>query len=124
MRGHAVREWPEPVIGALVGAVAGLILHIAVTPGKADLLAQLRRASPRGLGLFVIVGLGNIGGQIFSIAAMRYIPISIAVLISMCTPLLVIPLSRLLLANSEPWTAKLIGGSALALAGIVLVVLR
>lgn len=124
MRGYAVREWPEPVIGALVGATAGLMLHISVTPGKRDLLAQLRRASPRGLGLFVIVGLGNIGGQIFSIGAMRYMPISIAVLLSMCTPLLIFPMSRLLFADSEPWTLKLIGGSALAMAGIVLVVLR
>jgi drug/metabolite transporter (DMT)-like permease len=124
MRGYAVREWPEPVIGALVGATAGLIMHISVTPGKRDLLVQLRRASPRGLGLFVIVGLGNIGGQIFSIGAMRYMPISIAVLLSMCTPLLIFPLSRLMFADSEPWTLKLIGGSALALAGIVLVVLR
>lgn len=124
LRGYAVREWPEPVIGALVGAVAGLILHVAVTQGKSDLLAQLRRASTRGLILFAVVGLGNIGGQIFSIAAMRYIPISIAVLIGMCTPLLVFPLSRLMLADSEPWTFKLLGGSALALAGIVLVVMR
>lgn len=124
MRGYAVREWPEPLIGALVGAVAGLLLHVAVTPGKADLLAQLRRSSARGLGLFAIVGLGNIGGQIFSIGAMRYIPISVAVLLSMCTPLLIFPLSRLLFPNSEPWTFKLIGGSALAMAGIVLVVLR
>ncbi len=124
MRGYAVREWPEPVIGALVGAVAGLVLHVAVTPGKRDLLAQLRQASGRGLILFSIVGLGNIGGQIFSIAAMAHIPISIAVLIGMCTPLLVFPLSRLMLDDSEPWTFKLMGGSALALAGIVLVVLR
>jgi drug/metabolite transporter (DMT)-like permease len=74
--------------------------------------------------LFSIVGLGNIGGQIFSIAAMAYIPISIAVLIGMCTPLLVFPLSRLMLDDSEPWTFKLMGGSALAMAGIVLVVMR
>lgn len=124
MRGYAVREWPEPVIGALVGAVAGLILHVAITPGKGDLLAQLMRASRRGLLMFAVVGLGNIGGQIFSIASMRYIPISIAVLIGMCTPLLVFPLSRLMLADSEPWTFKLLGGSTLALAGIVLVVMR
>jgi drug/metabolite transporter (DMT)-like permease len=40
-RGYAVREWPETVIGSLVGAVGGLVLHVAVTPGKLDLLAQL-----------------------------------------------------------------------------------
>lgn len=124
MRGYAVREWPEPVIGALVGAVAGLLLHLAVTPGKRDLLGQLRRSPARGLWLFAIVGLGNIGGQIFSIGAMRHIPIGIAVLLTMSTPLLVFPLSRLMFANSEPWTFKLIGGSLLAMAGIVLVVLR
>jgi len=78
MRGYAVREWPEPVLGALVGAVAGLALHVAVTPGKRDLLAQLRQSSRRGLWLFALVGLGNIGGQIFSIGAMRHIPIGIA----------------------------------------------
>lgn len=124
MRGYAVREWPEPALGALVGAVAGLLLHVAITPGKGDLLAQLRRSSNRGLWLFALVGLGNIGGQIFSIGAMRYIPISIAVLIGMCSPLVVFPMSRLMFANSEPWTFKLIGGSLLAMAGIVLVVLR
>ena len=124
MRGYAVREWPEPVLGALVGAVAGLALHVAVTPGKRDLLAQLRQSSRRGLWLFALVGLGNIGGQIFSIGAMRHIPIGIAVLLGMCSPLVVFPMSRLMFANSEPWTFKLIGGSALAMAGIVLVVLR
>jgi drug/metabolite transporter (DMT)-like permease len=55
---------------------------------------------------------------------MRYIPMGIAVLLSMSTPLLIFPLSRLMFANSEPWTFKLIGGSVLAMAGIVLVVLR
>ena len=124
MRGYAVREWPEPVIGALVGAVAGLILHLAVTPGKRDLLPQLRRSNRRGFWLFVVVGMGNIGGQVFMIGAMRHIPISVTVLLTMCTPLLVFPLSRWMFANSEPWTFKLIGGSLLAMAGVVLVVLR
>jgi drug/metabolite transporter (DMT)-like permease len=68
--------------------------------------------------------MGNIGGQVFMIGAMRHIPISVAVLLTMCTPLLVFPLSRWLFANSEPWTFKLIGGSLLAMAGVVLVVLR
>ena len=124
MRGYAVREWPEPVIGALVGAVAGLILHLAVTPGKRDLLPQLMRSNRRGFWLFVVVGMGNIGGQVFMIGAMRHIPISVTVLLTMCTPLLVFPLSRWMFANSEPWTFKLIGGSLLAMAGVVLVVLR
>jgi drug/metabolite transporter (DMT)-like permease len=124
MRGYAVREWPEPVLGALVGAVAGLILHLAVTPGKRDLVQQLMRANRRGFWLFVVVGMGNIGGQVFMIGAMRHIEISVAVLLTMCTPLLVFPLSRWMFANSEPWTFKLIGGSLLAMAGVVLVVLR
>ena len=59
-----------------------------------------------------------------TIAAMRYIPVAIAALVTLCSPLLVFPLSYWLLDNSDKVTGKTVLGCALALAGIVMIVLR
>ena len=34
LRGSAVRLWNEPILGALVGAVCGLVLHLSFSSGK------------------------------------------------------------------------------------------
>lgn len=127
LRGSAIRHWNEPVLGGLVGAGCGLLLHLAFNRRnrhQGSLLASVRQADRGGLWLFTLMGVCTICGQILTIAAMRFIPLSSATLITLCTPLLVFPLSRWLLKAQDDFTAPMLAGSAMAMTGIVLVVLR
>jgi drug/metabolite transporter (DMT)-like permease len=124
LRGAAVRSWNEPIVGALVGAVTGLLLYLIFTPNKSQLVARMRAADKRGVWLYALIGVFTIAGQTSTIAAMRYIPLSIATLVTLCTPLLVFPLSQWLLKGGEPITRNTLIGSAMAFAGIVIIVLR
>jgi drug/metabolite transporter (DMT)-like permease len=124
LRGAAVRSWAEPIAGALIGALTGLALHYFLSKDKASLVTRLRAAPRRGLWLYALVGMANISGQITTIASMRYIPLSIAALVSLCTPLLVFPLSYWLFKNQERLTWSVMAGSTLTLLGMAIVVLR
>jgi drug/metabolite transporter (DMT)-like permease len=124
LRGAAVRSWPEPIAGALIGALTGLAMHYFFSADKASLVTRLRAAAPSGLWLFALVGTANISGQITTIAAMRYIPLSVAALVSLCTPLVVFPMSYWLFKNQERMTLPVVAGSALTLLGMAVVVLR
>jgi uncharacterized membrane protein len=124
LRGSAVRLWNEPVLGAWVGAVCGLMLHFAFSSGKRQLAARLRQASRSGLWLYALIGVATISAQMCTIGAMRYIPLSVATLVTLCTPLLVFPLSHWLFKQQEDITAGLLAGSALTLLGIFIIVLR
>ena len=124
MRGAAIRAWNEPVLGALLGAVVGLALYLGFSSGKREMLAGLRSASRSGLWLYGLMGVTTIAAQMCAIAAMRYIPLSIATLITLCTPVLVFPLSRLLFKDSEEVSLITIVGCALTLFGIFIIVLR
>lgn len=124
LRGAAIRDWNEPILGALAGAVVGLLLQLAFSADKSTLVTQFKTASRSGLGLYALIGVATICGQILSIGAMRSIPLSVAALVTLCTPLLVFPLSRLIFRNQEPLTASLLAGSAMTLFGIGIVVFR
>jgi len=124
LRGTAVRLWNEPVVGALVGAVFGLALHAAFTPGKREILARLRAGSRSGAWLYALIGVCTISAQICTIGAMRHIPVSLATLVTLCTPLLVFPLSHWLFKNQGDITPAVLFGGALALSGIFIIVMR
>ena len=124
LRGSAVRLWNEPILGALVGAVCGLVLHLSFSSGKRQLVARLREASRSGLWLYALIGVATISAQMCTIGAMRYIPLSVATLVTLCTPLLVFLLSHWLFKQQEEITATLLAGSALTLLGIFIIVLR
>lgn len=124
LRGAAVRDWNEPILGALAGAVCGLVLHLAFSPGKRELVARLRAASGSGAWLYALIGVCTISAQICVISSMRYIPLAIATLVTLCTPLLVFPLSHLLFKDQEEITAATLLGSALTLLGIFIIVMR
>ena len=124
LRGAAVRSWPEPIAGALIGALTGLAMQLIFSGDRSTLLVRLRAAKPSGLWLFALVGAANISGQITTIASMRYIPLAVAALVGLCTPLVVFPMSYWLFKNQERITASLLGGSVLTLMGIAIVVWR
>ncbi|MDB5846907.1 MAG: hypothetical protein JWP29_659 [Rhodoferax sp.] len=124
LRGMGIRRWNEPVLGALVGAVCGLLLHLLFSSGKRLLWQRLCAANPTGIAFFAVMGVTTISAQMCTIAAMRYIPLSVATLITLCTPLLVFPLSHWLGQNKDPITARTLLGCGLTLGGIFVIVLR
>jgi len=123
MRGAGIREWNEPVAGALVGAVVGMVLHLGVSSRHSSVLQAIRLANRRGVLLFGTSGVLTIAAQMLTIAAMKYTAVSIVALITLCTPLLVFPLSYFLLRNDEGINARTIVGAALTLGGMALIVL-
>jgi drug/metabolite transporter (DMT)-like permease len=124
LRGTAVRDWNEPILGALIGAASGLALQFAFGSGRAGMAARLRQASRSGMALFALIGVTTISAQMFVIGSMRYIPLSVATLVTLCTPILVFPLSYLLFKNDDKITATVLGGSGLTLLGIFIIVMR
>lgn len=124
LRGAAVRSWNEPILGALAGALFGLCLQLVFSADKAGLAGRLRTASRSGCWLYGLIGVCTISGQICTIGAMRYIPLSIATLVTLCTPILVFPFSHMLFKNQEGITARTLVGGVLTLLGIAMVVLR
>lgn len=124
LRGSAVRSWPEPILGALVGAVCGLALHLAFTPGKRDIFTRLCSANKSGVLLYGLIGVVTISAQISMIASMRYIPLSVATLITLCTPVLVFPLSHWFMKSQEKITVTTLLGGILTMSGIFIIVMR
>jgi drug/metabolite transporter (DMT)-like permease len=84
----------------------------------------LRHADRRGVLLFAISGVLTISAQTCLILSLKYIPVSVAALITLCTPLLVFPMSYLLFNNSEKITPLTLLGGALTLGGVALIVAR
>ena len=124
LRGSAVRDWNEPILGALIGAASGLALQLVFSAGKEALVSRLRQASRSGLALFALIGVTTISAQMCVISSMRYIPLSVATLVTLCTPVLVFPLSYLLFKNDDKVTATVLAGSGLTLLGIFIIVMR
>ena len=100
-RGSAVRVWNEPLLGATIGAAAGLLVLLLASRNKLKGYRLEILANPRGAALFTGIGVLQFIAQSLVIASMKYIPVSVAALISMCTPLIVMPLSYFLLRNHE-----------------------
>ena len=124
MRGAGVRQWNEPVAGALIGAITGILLHVALTPRRGGMLREMRKAQRAGVAIFAAGGILTITAQMCVIGAMRYAPISVVSLITLCTPLLVFPASYFLLRNEERIDPRAIAGGLLALAGVAMIILH
>jgi drug/metabolite transporter (DMT)-like permease len=82
-------------------------------------------ASRSGMALFATIGVTTISAQMcVDRGFMRYIPLSVATLVTLCTPILVFPLSHLLFKNQDKITAITLAGSGLTLLGIFIIVMR
>lgn len=123
LRGSAVQEWNEPILGALLGAIIGLLFHMAFSLKTKNIVATIKKANPKGVKLYIVSGICTISAQIFLLSSMLYIPISIANLITLSTPILVTPLSYFLLKNVENINFRIIVGGVLVLVGINVVII-
>jgi len=124
LRGASVRQWNEPVAGAMLGALAALGLQLVFGARGAALVSRIRSAHGAGVGLYALGGVLTISAQMCMIASMRYIPVAITTVITLCTPLVVMPVSYFALRNQERIEARTLVGAALTMAGMAIVVLR
>jgi drug/metabolite transporter (DMT)-like permease len=122
-RGAAVDDWREPVVGGLLGAVSGMVAYLLVGVRVRRLVPDLRAADRRGVWLWTLAGAVTIAGQVAVIAATSYIPIAVAVAISSALPIVVLPVSVLLLGNADRVTRRTASGAALVVGGVVAMVL-
>lgn len=123
IRGVAIQNWQEPILGGVLGASAGFALHVVTNKHTRNFFTELKKSDSLGITLFAISGVITITAQILVIASMNYIPISLANLITLSTPVLVTPLSYFLFKNQEKVTYITILGTFLVLGGITLIVL-
>ena len=122
-RGAAIGDWREPLAGGLLGAVAGIVAYLLVGVRVRRIAADLRTADRAGVWLWVLAGGVTIAGQISVIAATAYIPVAVAVAISSALPVVVIPVSVLVLGNIDRVTRRTASGAALVVGGVVAMVL-
>jgi len=122
-RGAGVQNWNEPILGAFIGAVVGLVLQLSLNKEARTFVQRLRTADRKGVWLYAASGALTISGQIGQIASMRYIPVSIATLITMSQPLVVVPFSYFLLKNQEGLNARIVSGCLLVVVGIGIILL-
>jgi drug/metabolite transporter (DMT)-like permease len=123
LRASAIRSWNEPIIGALLGTISGLVLYTVFNSSTADLYSKIKAADRKGMLLYGVGGVLGISAQICSIASMRYIPVSISNLITLCSPILIIPGSYFFLKNREGITLRTVLGGVLTIIGIAVVLL-
>lgn len=123
LRGAAIQGWNEPILGGLIGAAAGLVLHLLTSSTTRHFWSYLKGADRVGLLMYVVSGTLTITAQVCVIASFRYMPVSIANLITLSTPVLVTPLSYFLLRNQEGINLRTIFGTVLVLSGIATILL-
>lgn len=123
-RGMAMRNWDEAVLGALISNVAALVCLLAANREWRATALRLRAGNRAGLALFALSGVATMCGTVFGSLAMQRIEIAIATLISYTTPLVVFPVSVLLLKDRDALNLRTALGAALVLTGIALLALR
>ena len=124
LRGAAIRQWDEAVLGALVGALAAIALQALFGKKVLQTARDLRHADRGAVACYAVGGVLTISAQICVIGAMAHIPVALVALITLCTPLLVFPISYFVLKNAEGIGLRTLGGGALALLGIALILVR
>lgn len=122
-RGAGVRDWEEPIVGGVIGAVAGLLAYALVKTDLRKLGTALRGADRVGRRLWLVSGFLSIAAQTCLIAATLYIPVAIAVVISVATPVVLLPVSVLFLRRTEAVGLSTAFGALLVLSGVAGLVL-
>jgi drug/metabolite transporter (DMT)-like permease len=123
-RGIAIRRWDEAAAGAVIGSLAALGCLLAARRDYAATWRALAAADRRALMLYAGCGIATVGGTMFSSSAMKYMEVSMAMLIVYTTPLVVFPISAFVLRSPDARQPRAILGAALVLTGVALVALR
>jgi len=123
LRAAAIRDWNEPLLGVTLGATAGFLALLVVSRRQLSSIVTRVAASPRSALIFCAIGTMQIAGQALTIASMKYVPASYAALITMCTPLVVLPLSLITLRSKRGITRHTLIGMLATIAGVALLAL-
>ena len=118
-----MRQWEQPLVGGLLGALSGTVIYVLLHVSVREVVGQVRLADRLGIVLWWGVGTLAIAGQMAVIAATARIPVGVAVAISSALPIIVMPISVLVLRNREQVTVWNAGGAGLIVAGVATMVL-
>jgi drug/metabolite transporter (DMT)-like permease len=124
IRGMAIREWNEAALGAVLGSSAALLCQLATGSAAGAILDGLRKGEKKAIGLYVASGVATVCGTMLGAMAMHRVEIAIATIVTYTTPLVVFPVSILLLRNREQLSMRTAIGALMVLAGIVLLAFR
>ena len=124
IRGLAIREWNEAVLGAVLGSSAALLCQLTTGSAIGAIIEELRRGDRKAIILYVVSGVITVSGTIFGAMAMHRVEIAIATVVTYTTPLVVFPVSVLVLKNREQLNPRTALGAFMVLLGIVLLALR
>ena len=124
LRGYGIARWDEAIAGTLIGAVSALALQLAITAMSREGLRPLARADRRGLALYAAMGVTTVSAQALTIAAMALAPVALVALITLSTPLLILPFSVTVLRHEERIGLRTFAGAVLAIGGMVVIILR
>jgi len=121
LRGAAVRDWDEPLIGATLGAAAGFLFLLAMSSGHFASTRQRILAQPGSALIYCAIGSLQLIAQVLTIMAMKTLPVSVVILIVSCTPVVVMPVSVFWMRNSEQVGVPAVLGILATIAGVAMV---
>jgi len=124
IRGLAIREWNEAAMGAVLGSGAALLCQLASGNAPGAVVEGLRKGDRQAIGLYVASGVATVSGTIFGAMAMHRVEIAVATVVTYTTPLVVFPVSVLVLKNREALSLRTALGAGMVLLGIALLALR
>ncbi|MBV8030659.1 MAG: DMT family transporter, partial [Betaproteobacteria bacterium] len=110
LRGLAMRQWEEPLLGTVIAALSAFVLQVAVTRDWHAVRAQVRKAGAPGVWIYVACGIATSFGSVFITAAMAHMKIGLAALIMHTTPVVVFPMSALLFKQREEINGRTLAG--------------
>lgn len=122
LRGVAVESWNVPVLGVLLGALTGLAAYSIFGFATRDVRQRIRGADRAGLSLFALGGVLTVLAQACMIGAMSYTLVSTVTLVTLSTPILVLPLGYFVLKNEEGILPRTVFGAVAVLAGVTAIV--
>ena len=124
LRAGAIASWNEPVAGVALGACTGTLALVLVHRRQRLPLRQRIVAQPRAALAYAGVGCMQILAQVCMVAALAHIPASIAALIALCSPLVVMPASLLLFRNREGIGLFVVLGMLITMGGVALTMVQ
>lgn len=123
-RKAGVTRWPEPVVGAFVGALVACAGFLAAGAAQGRLRQVLRWRWEPGVADFLWVGLATSFAQFSFFGSLRLSPVWVANTIGALEPLFAMAVSPWLLGRSETWTRRSLASVGLACAGVAILSMR
>lgn len=117
-RKQAEITWNEPVTGALLSTMIGLVLILPQIPTLRGLVGKGKNPRLGGL-VYIVSGFLISIGQAALLASMFYLPSAIATLFVSLQPLIIIPASKFLFHTDELLDWRVISGCLAVVLGMV-----